>query len=478
MRSHSTSPSTSPARQLVKAFAETATTEELVLYIAGTDNMLLFCQELLEQYDQETQGPRVQEVKAQCTARGVLPGALFAEVRKVLLALNRFHDVQRNHYAVLGLPEDADRDQVKKAYRTLSKQYHPDKQTDPAKGAQRFMEISGAYHTIMASSANQKTARPASSWRSHHPSRSGKRTDHKRFFLVLFIIVFLLVGASIFLAGRYNRNVLSHQIIAYQKQPPPNGKAEQTPTRALADEPLEQKPAPEPTPVQTAKEPDNDILRQQDAVLREEIVTVSAETSRIPSGGEIHRPVDPPIPLPPLLEPKIPGFPNKPIAKNAPASSAPPAVAAIQAATVAEPGSKAESPPKQDKEGGHPGRISAINTSLEISSLVNHYSSLYNSRDLDGFLALFSKRATENGNPLTALTGQYRSLFAHTREIDLTIADIEWKKKQDGLLAHGSFQVSYTYHDNKKRDYTGNIRFDLVRQQDTLKIRTLEYEFD
>ncbi|MCW2855062.1 MAG: chaperone protein DnaJ [Marmoricola sp.] len=50
-------------------------------------------------------------------------------------------------YAILGVDRDADADALKKAYRRLARQYHPDVNSDP--GAQeRFKEVSAAYEIL------------------------------------------------------------------------------------------------------------------------------------------------------------------------------------------------------------------------------------------------------------------------------------------------------------------------------------------
>jgi DnaJ family protein B protein 4 len=48
-----------------------------------------------------------------------------------------------NYYEVLGIPKDANEDQIKKAYRALSLKYHPDRNSDP-EALEKFKEINEA----------------------------------------------------------------------------------------------------------------------------------------------------------------------------------------------------------------------------------------------------------------------------------------------------------------------------------------------
>jgi molecular chaperone DnaJ len=54
----------------------------------------------------------------------------------------------KDFYQVLGVPDSASQDDIKKAYRRLAKQYHPDANPDNAKAAERFKEISEAHSTL------------------------------------------------------------------------------------------------------------------------------------------------------------------------------------------------------------------------------------------------------------------------------------------------------------------------------------------
>ncbi len=55
---------------------------------------------------------------------------------------------RRNLYDVLGVAKDADKDAIRKAYRKLARQYHPDVNPGDAAAEERFKEVSEAYAVL------------------------------------------------------------------------------------------------------------------------------------------------------------------------------------------------------------------------------------------------------------------------------------------------------------------------------------------
>ena len=56
---------------------------------------------------------------------------------------------KRDYYEVLGVPKTANEAEIKKAFRKLAIQYHPDKNRDNPKAAEeKFKEINEAYSVL------------------------------------------------------------------------------------------------------------------------------------------------------------------------------------------------------------------------------------------------------------------------------------------------------------------------------------------
>src|SRR5690606_39443019 len=61
----------------------------------------------------------------------------------------------KDYYNVLGVPEGAAADDIKKAYRKLAKKYHPDANSGDPTAADRFKEVGEAY-SVLSDEAKRK----------------------------------------------------------------------------------------------------------------------------------------------------------------------------------------------------------------------------------------------------------------------------------------------------------------------------------
>lgn len=58
---------------------------------------------------------------------------------------------RKDYYKILGVSKDASENEIKKAYRKMAIQYHPDKNRDGEQGDEKFKEIGEAYECLMDS---------------------------------------------------------------------------------------------------------------------------------------------------------------------------------------------------------------------------------------------------------------------------------------------------------------------------------------
>ncbi len=56
--------------------------------------------------------------------------------------------MKRDYYDILGVPRNASAEQIKKAYRKLARQYHPDVNPNKAEAEEKFKELSEAYEVL------------------------------------------------------------------------------------------------------------------------------------------------------------------------------------------------------------------------------------------------------------------------------------------------------------------------------------------
>lgn len=62
----------------------------------------------------------------------------------------------KNYYKILGVLQDANKDEIKKAFRNLAKKYHPDKNKDNKDAIEMFQQINEAYETLSNESSREE----------------------------------------------------------------------------------------------------------------------------------------------------------------------------------------------------------------------------------------------------------------------------------------------------------------------------------
>lgn len=103
----------------------------------------------------------------------------------------------KNYYRILGLKENASTEEIKRAYRKLAKEFHPDKNASPSAEG-HFQEILEAYTTLSDSSKRQIYDNPAkdyASYQTDQPENVPQATP-KTIFWGIYVLI-LGVGLMI-----------------------------------------------------------------------------------------------------------------------------------------------------------------------------------------------------------------------------------------------------------------------------------------
>ncbi|MBN2400974.1 MAG: J domain-containing protein [Spirochaetes bacterium] len=79
-------------------------------------------------------------------------------------------------YAILGLPKTASEDDIKKAFRSLAKKYHPDLNPGNKASEQKFKEINEAYNMIGTKEAREKFDRGETVSEDYYKDAAGSRS--------------------------------------------------------------------------------------------------------------------------------------------------------------------------------------------------------------------------------------------------------------------------------------------------------------
>ncbi|KAL7634182.1 UNVERIFIED_CONTAM: hypothetical protein RMT77_015511 [Armadillidium vulgare] len=80
----------------------------------------------------------------------------FWNVSLLLISLIILIDAGRDFYKILGVPKNANLNQVKKAYRKLAKELHPDKNKDDPDADEKFKDLGAAYEVLSDEEKRQK----------------------------------------------------------------------------------------------------------------------------------------------------------------------------------------------------------------------------------------------------------------------------------------------------------------------------------
>ncbi len=196
-------------KQLVEQIAREQDLDGLISGVAADVRILKTAREV---YLLREDGPWTGDARfsALCRLHGLTPEHVTARLHRVVNALHLV-DQEVDYYEVLGVPETATRSEIKRAYRNLSLQWHPDKNPGNAEAAEQFRLVHKAYKALTARGEGEdRDGSPhlppwredASTERRNAPLHRD-RAPLRTFVLQLGLLLLLLFAAGIFLTREY-----------------------------------------------------------------------------------------------------------------------------------------------------------------------------------------------------------------------------------------------------------------------------------
>jgi hypothetical protein len=113
----------------------------------------------------------------------------------------------------------------------------------------------------------------------------------------------------------------------------------------------------------------------------------------------------------------------------------------------------------------------------EVQKFIAEYRVRFMKMDLDTFMALFSKEATENRIlPYDDIHEAYRRTIAHSRSIVYNLEVYSIQTYTQSALITGHYKIIQSFKKGgKDRTFQGDIQWEILRENGSLKIREVNY---
>ncbi|MBK9247775.1 MAG: DnaJ domain-containing protein [Ignavibacteria bacterium] len=83
----------------------------------------------------------------------------------------------KDYYAILGIPKTATAAEIKRAFRKLAQQYHPDKNPNDSKAEEKFKEINEANEVLGDTEKRSRYDKLGANWQNHQQRPGGGAQD-------------------------------------------------------------------------------------------------------------------------------------------------------------------------------------------------------------------------------------------------------------------------------------------------------------
>ena len=478
-------------RQLAQAASKQMATEQLLILVAVEDGLLDFCRKLVATGG--LQSPAGQMLAEACRKTRCPFDEFLHHIQEVLRSLDVSADSSKDAYAILGLPPATPLPEVKRTFRQLSLQYHPD---HAAQGvdSNAFIEIHSAYKTILADQ-NGETGSVSTPWRHLEEGSDIPATAHKKFFATLVGVVAVLLLITFVLTGRKNSALLQQNSLYQGSQIVQNQPASQSPAQTISQpeppaqedsvaqradfdtvtapvqqkkgrefslrQPLAQSPLPTAKPLPEVEAPKSAPPKEEARQTLQPVIAISST----PEVRKIIRATEPQVNVPPaqqLKEPVQPVQVTQQIEE------------VVDQVVRVDPEAPMSTAPEEEVQQEE----SPLQVMHQVKGVVDQFVRVYQARDVEEFYGLFSPGATENDQPLLSLRDRYESLFRENLVIQLKILNMNWQKRDQQNQIRGSFVASYFHNTGDVNTLTGALCFTVIQSESQYKISRFDYTLE
>lgn len=204
-------------RQLIKKYSVNSGTEFTIAFVAEQAGLLGACQVMLKDINTEVPSS-VEWLTFECTQNDVSYPSFLKDIKQVV-TLFRPNQNNEDHYATLGLIEDASKEEIKHAYRRLCLQYHPDTgSSQEENSSEKFIKINNAYRALLEhqSVEDDVSFTPKNKqWSNNKKPRVSVKQKTAFFKLSLGLLAVLIV-VSIFASNNIKKRAMIAGLMANQ----------------------------------------------------------------------------------------------------------------------------------------------------------------------------------------------------------------------------------------------------------------------
>lgn len=508
-------------RGLVKKYSDSGT-ESLIAFVAETDGLFSACQELLHSLD-AAGSTSTEWLQRECSEEDVQFHAFLEEVIKIVTLFQPSREGE-DHHTTLGVSADAGLDEIKQAYRALSRRYHPDTASSSYRdNPEKFIAINKAYHALLnADSKNEKKQflDQEKQWRRKKTRSVSTEQRRKVFIWTLGLLIIFGIISTIASLNYKKRAMLAGLQESRGAFIPPVRKAsgvsigkgmnvEKQPTElpSLPVDNLEnpeqelvamvrEEPKIEPLNVRLKELPQKEFAKEiatqaiankeqrtvkqpgktQPSRIKEKIdISVAAhaapssalesvvgkESSEVVDGPRQINSIEPDV----IFNTKAPA-PADSIGNNTERE------AKLTPATVTE---VRPLPAELSQENMYKQEVPDMQT--RVNSFFSKYTKAYEQRNLLLFSRFFEPDAEENSKPFTTMLPTYLDLFAATSQASLQIEQKSWQQVDSNIAIDGRFKIYLKYIDGRIINGSGPIEFVLVEKDGEFFVKKMKYIF-